>query len=68
MTKIEHLNRLLHCAKLDLPNIRRTVDPQGSNLKWLQKHLSARNSDHPNFDEINTLINTPIGVLVKQDV
>ena len=66
MTKLEKLNALLQHPGLDLPSIRRKVDPQGSNVKWLQKHLSSRNSDHDNYPQIVELLDERIGNLVKQ--
>lgn len=66
MTKLERLNKLLNDPGLDLPDIRRKVDPQGSNVKWLQRNLAIRNSEHSNFDEISSLLKMRIGCLVKE--
>lgn len=66
MTKLEKLNDLLADPGLDIPQIRRKVDPQGSNVKWLQKHLGARNSEHKNFNLIESLLGERIGSLVKE--
>ena len=66
MTKLERLNKLLNDPGLDLPDIRRKVDPQGSNVKWLQRNLAVRNSEHVHFSELTALLKMRIGCLVKE--
>lgn len=44
MRKLERLNVLLNCTKLDLPSHRRTVDSSGRNLKWLRENIEKRNT------------------------
>ena len=41
--------------KMDVPNMRRDVTV-ASNLRWLQRNLAVRNSQHPNMSAVRVLI------------
>ena len=43
--ELQELNSLLKDSPLDIPNLRKSVNSTGSNYKWLQKHITKRNSD-----------------------
>lgn len=49
------LAQLLKDPKLDLPDFRRTVDRQNSNILWLRRNLMIRNSEVAS-DELLTLL------------
>ena len=40
---------------MDVPNMRRDVTV-ASNLRWLQRNLAVRNSQHPNMSAVRVLI------------
>lgn len=57
--ELKELNDLLANEKIDIPDFRRSVTPNGHNYKWLQRNILIRN---PN---INDRLKNLLGIKVK---
>lgn len=56
---LERLSRILR--KMNLPQHRKNR-MTSSNLKWLAKNLSVKNSDHPDYQEALDIIKAQVRI------
>lgn len=54
----------LFFQSMDIPEMRKELNL--TNLRWLQRNISIRNSKHPDYDESNILIGELIKIMPMQ--
>jgi len=62
-TKLDRLNLLLQKEKLDIPDFRRKVGANGSNIKWLRRAVATKPNASP---ELVQLLGKEIPQLLRE--